>query len=632
MKIEFDYRFDTNGFFASADRRQALEKAADIWENLLKDDFDNVLAGTKFSIRNPQTGNIENITLTSAIDDLLIFVGSRNLPNNTLARAGYDGVDAAGDIYSVRISNNFRGTGVVTNFEPWAGIMYFDSDTNWSFNLQNPEPNKVDFISIALHEMGHVLGLGTAPVFTNLGSGGLFYGVNALNVNNGNPIPLENDLTHVEEGFNDNTVLIDPIYNGDRSLPTNIDLALLADIGYEITGFTTQGFTPAIVTPNNDVTVFGTILPDLIDALGANDKGLGNDGDDTLLGNTGNDTLFGENGNDSLSGGSGDDQLQGSNGNDTLSGDSGNDILFGENGNDWLKGGDNNDQLQGGNDNDTLEGNSGNDLLFGQENNDLLIGGDNDDQLQGGNGNDTLEGGKGNDVLFGETGQDRFIFNLNSGEDTINDFTVTQDQILISSEYGFNSPTQILNAITSTGNVTNNAPHSRFSVISLTTQDEITVFHDNNLVTNNFVIINNAPPASLDIDGDGQYLASVDGLLFYGYLNIRGISVPSLVNNLTQQLADSLINPNSGATRTTGTEIANYLETNQIMMDVDGDGTISAAIDGLLTYGYLNIYNLPPSLVNNLTQQLADNLIPDNSGAIRTTGSEISAFLKGFIV
>ncbi len=140
------------------------------------------------------------------------------------------------------------------------------------------------------------------------------------------------------------------------------------------------------------------------------------------------------------------------------------------------------------------------------------------------------------------------------------------------------------------------------------------------------------PSVSFDIDGDGQYLAAVDGLLFYGYLNIRNLP-PLLRDQLTGQLADNLIPDDSNATRTTGAEISNYLESNPNMMDIDGDGFISAAIDGLLAYGYFNIRNLPSEdLINSLTQQLVNNLIPDGSDATRTNGSQISGFLEGYMV
>ncbi len=135
--------------------------------------------------------------------------------------------------------------------------------------------------------------------------------------------------------------------------------------------------------------------------------------------------------------------------------------------------------------------------------------------------------------------------------------------------------------------------------------------------------------SSFDIDGDGEYLASVDGLLFYGYLNIRNLP-PLLRNNLTQQLADDLINHKNNPIRTTGEAIASYLESDLEMLDIDGNGKIEASVDGLIGYGYMNISSLPPSLRDDLTQKLADDLISDDN-AIRTTGADISAFMSSYM-
>ncbi len=134
----------------------------------------------------------------------------------------------------------------------------------------------------------------------------------------------------------------------------------------------------------------------------------------------------------------------------------------------------------------------------------------------------------------------------------------------------------------------------------------------------------------LDIDGNGQYSAAVDGLLTYGYMNVRNLPY-FLRDNLTQQIADNLINPNGNVTRKTGAEIADYLESNIQYLDIDDDGEISAGIDGLLVYGYMNVRNLPDFLRDNLTQQLADNLIPDDSDATRRSGAEIADYLEQFI-
>lgn len=494
MKIKFDYRFDTEGFFNNSQRKAALEKAGAIWSSLLKDDFAAIPAGVEFTVTNPTTrnGTLEKIVLKQEIDDLLIFVGTNNFGNQsnqlttqgTLGEAKIDGFDLKGDIFQRRISKNFRGQGAVTNFEPWAGTMTFNNKIDWDFNLNNPNPQKIDFISVALHEIGHILGFGTSDIFKQIGTNGKFHGVNALAVNQGKPILLEPNLAHVKEGFNQNTVLLDPLNNPGRNLPTRIDLALLADIGYQIDGFIPQGTTPFLAT-NGSETIFGSIIADTLSGLGGNDSIQGNAGNDTLSGGDGDDLIFGQVGEDSLSGDAGNDQLQGEAGNDTLSGGEGNDILFGGDGNDSISGDNGDDELQGGAQQDNLQGNAGNDKLFGDDGDDNLFGNQGNDYLVGEIGNDTIIGGEGNDTLVGEAGRDRFKFDLNSGKDIINDFNVADDIITISSDFGFNTPEEILKAITRTI-PTNNG--KLFSELVLSTGNVINIYHNSALKAANFEI------------------------------------------------------------------------------------------------------------------------------------------------
>ena len=189
---------------------------------------------------------------------------------------------------------------------------------------------------------------------------------------------------------------------------------------------------------------------------GGVDSLFGDTGDDLLLGGTGNDTLLGGEGNDRLFGAGGDDFLVGEAGNDVLIGQSGNDsflggpgndrlfgghhndTLFGNEGNDWLNGGLGDDLIGGGEGNDVLIGFSGNDSLVGGEGNDRLRAGPGDDGLVGGPGNDTLQGASGNDSLngsegddsfYGNAGADVFVFSLANGHDTIRDFTDGVDLI-----------------------------------------------------------------------------------------------------------------------------------------------------------------------------------------------------------
>lgn len=492
MKIQFDYRFDTNNFFNTAQKKAALEKAGQIWSSLLQDKFENIPVGAEFNVINPTTESKEKIVLKQEIDDLLIFVGSNNFGNQsnqlvtdaTLAEAKIDGLDLQGDIFQRRVSNNFRNQGAVSNFEPWAGTITFNNKADWNFSIDSINTNKIDFVTVALHEIGHVLGIGTSAIFKKIGADAKFDGVNALKINNGKVIPLESNLDHVREGFNKNTVLLDPVTNQGRNLPSNIDKALLADIGYQINGFTSQGTTPFLATEAAEK-VFGSIIADQFSGLGGNDTIDGNKGNDTLYGGDGLDLIFGKEDTDSLFGEAGKDQLQGGVGNDLIHGGGGNDLLFGEDGNDTLSGNNDDDELQGGAGQDYLQGNAGNDLIFGQDGNDTLFGNENNDYLSGGNGNDTLRGGDGNDSLVGETGQDRFQFDLNSGKDTINDFTTAEDLIIVSNEYGFTNGEQVFKAITKTIPTTSGG---FFSKLVLDSNNEINIYHNKALSAANFDI------------------------------------------------------------------------------------------------------------------------------------------------
>jgi Ca2+-binding RTX toxin-like protein len=554
MKIQFDYRFDTNGFFKSTERRAALEKAGEIWSNLIKDDFENLPAGIQFTVQNPQTGKQETIVLDSEIDDLVIFVGASPnpfqnsstgntssviAPNNShlsgcccsvcsqvidnidlsqpgilktpaetseqfevLARAKFDGIDVKADIFQRRVSANFRDRGVTTDFEPWVGAISFGSNRAWSFNLNNPDANKFDFISVALHEIGHVLGIGTAPAFDALAAGAVFNGVNSKRINSNSPIPLESDLGHVKDGFENNSVLFDPILQPGRDLPSNVDLALLADIGYEIDGFTKQGSIPALATESGEG-IFGATISDVIDGLGGDDEIQGNEGNDTLKGGVGNDSIFGGDGNDSIFGDASNDTLQGGLGNDTISGGDGNDNILGEKGSDALNGNAGNDTLQGDTGNDTLNGNDGDDLIGGQDGADSLLGNSGKDQLLGASGNDTLQGGSGDDTLLGEegndiiiggtgndtlsgsTGSDFFNFELNSGNDVITDFVAAEDVIKITSDYDFSTNNEILQALKRIGSTTDGR---LVSDLALDDNNLVRIFHDSPLTTNNLAI------------------------------------------------------------------------------------------------------------------------------------------------
>ena len=83
-----------------------------------------------------------------------------------------------------------------TDFGPWGGAISFNSNSNWYFDpditTDESFSNQFDFYSVAVHELAHVLGFGSAPSFNNLSSGGVFTGAAVHDLFGSNP-PLTPD-------------------------------------------------------------------------------------------------------------------------------------------------------------------------------------------------------------------------------------------------------------------------------------------------------------------------------------------------------------------------------------------------------------------------------------------------------
>ncbi|MBD0306919.1 MAG: peptidase C11 clostripain, partial [Microcoleus sp. T1-bin1] len=156
------------------------------------------------------------------------------------------------------------------------------------------------------------------------------------------------------------------------------------------------------------------------------------DGDDTLMGSPSDDILRGKKGND---------LLFSFDGNDWMNGNQGNDLTDGGIGDDTLYGGKGFDTFTGGAGSDFIFGNRGEDILIGEKGDDTLYGGQGNDILLGGQGNDFLSGDLGDDSLVGDVGSDRFLLSINSGIDTIDDFEVGQDLLVLGNGLTFSQLT-----------------------------------------------------------------------------------------------------------------------------------------------------------------------------------------------
>ncbi|MBR1730251.1 MAG: hypothetical protein IJ728_12100 [Selenomonadaceae bacterium] len=264
----------------------------------------------------------------------------------------------------------------------------------------------------------------------------------------------------------------------------------------------------------------------------------------TMNGGSKNDTLFGDYGNDTLNGNAG---------NDSLNGDSGNDILNGGVGNDTLYGGYGKDELTGGKGKDVFIASRGDDIItdyktgedsikfsgatiknieyVGELNTDLRLffveGGtltienaisikssrgkairtpqlikiiDTDgnvtsqsyqlgtiNTLAGANTADTISGFSTNDLLIGGKGKDVFIYG--SGHDTISDYIVNQDSIILNlgnaNDYSINGSDVIIPIDDDNSLTIQNAKAKKVKInnVDITFDDQVNVTLDNKSTT-----------------------------------------------------------------------------------------------------------------------------------------------------
>jgi hypothetical protein len=281
VQIQLDYSLDTNGFFGDSARRDVMQAVADYFEPHLTDDLEAIVPGGSNSwsagLFHPATGvwHYED-DITIPADTMVIYVGGRDLGGSTLGQAGPGGYSASGR-QSFLTTVGTRGEGTTSgssamDFGPWGGSAAFDTETSWYFDV-DPSTNEMfsgyDFYSVAIHEMGHILGFGTADSWDNQvasGNPNTFTGPMSV-ATYGGDVPLHEE-SHWEVGTASTIggggyfeTAMDPnIANSQRKLFTDLDWAALDDIGWDV------------IYPTGRIGDFdgdGYIDADDIDAIGA---------------------------------------------------------------------------------------------------------------------------------------------------------------------------------------------------------------------------------------------------------------------------------------------------------------------------------------------------------------------------
>jgi hypothetical protein len=278
ITIKLDYTYDSTGFFNTgstngAAARATVEAAASYFSTILNDTFNSIqtpppvngIGGSQYvwtwtaTFNNPSTG--ANVTLTNEIiaaNEYRIYVGARALGGSLGVGGpggwGYSSDSINGNSYtSAQISQidatnatfgpNVEKRGEPNGFVRWGGALTFNNTVTWNLNhTVSPTSGQNDLFSVAIHELGHAIGLGASNEWNSLRSGGSFVGPSAFATFGGN-VPLNSNLDHWQSGtmstvYGTTTAqeaAMDPeITTGTRKRWTSLDAAALTDIGWEV--------------------------------------------------------------------------------------------------------------------------------------------------------------------------------------------------------------------------------------------------------------------------------------------------------------------------------------------------------------------------------------------------------------
>ncbi|MDA8807097.1 hypothetical protein N9N55_07720 [Opitutales bacterium] len=274
IDIIFDYSYDTSNYFGD-EQRYVMEQVAYAFESRMGG---TTFTGTravedvgvsgvtpKLYFKNPTTNNIISPLIGSSTADgnvigkpneLVVFLGARShgfSSSNVLASAAQTGHSYSYTSLSDRdawlAARNAKDTSSL--YQPIAGVsqvntsksFYFDTDL--TSHSDATSSGLVDFYSVMVHEIGHIMGFNSNNAFTNFSSGGSagsgsWTGANAKAEYNNQNVPLNgnphwgNSLTQGNVNCACHPSMQPSISSNKRTSFSALDFALLKDVGYTI--------------------------------------------------------------------------------------------------------------------------------------------------------------------------------------------------------------------------------------------------------------------------------------------------------------------------------------------------------------------------------------------------------------
>ncbi|MGR8929016.1 MAG: matrixin family metalloprotease [Gammaproteobacteria bacterium] len=263
LNLDIDYTsYDSSGFFTDTARQKVFDAAANYFETRITDALLPIVSmqnGNSFTATfdSPDTDTTTHLSsFNIAADTLKIFVGGRDLGSKTLGLGGPGGsaISFIDSSYIDAVTSRGQGDGTESSvngasaydFATWGGAISFNTTKTWYFDDDTSTDESFtgfDFFSVAVHEIAHILGFGTADSWGNkiATASNVFFGSESV-ASYGGDVPLETPPIgqlpgHWAPGTKSDGVetAMDPtIAAGTRKHFTSLDIAGLRDIGWQM--------------------------------------------------------------------------------------------------------------------------------------------------------------------------------------------------------------------------------------------------------------------------------------------------------------------------------------------------------------------------------------------------------------